>query len=155
MAGSPTSVLIIDDDLYDDISTDLARGATEELRRQGIGFERVSVPGALEIPVALSCAIESGLFAEGGRHKGCIALGCVIKGETQHNEIVGNESARALLDLGVAHALPVGNGILTVNNRDQAWARASVDGGNKGAHAAKACARLIELKSELARKTKR
>lgn len=155
MTTSPSSALIIEASFYDDISNELARGATEELRKRGIGFERISVPGALEVPQALASAIKSGLFSETGRYKGCVALGCVIRGETQHNEIVGHESARALLDLGIAHSIPVGNGILTVNNREQAWARASVEGKNKGADAAIACATLMDLANEFSRKTGR
>lgn len=155
MASLPASVLIIEGSFYEDISNELACGATAELRKRGIGFERVAVPGALEVPQALASAIKAGLFADDGRYRGCVALGCVIRGETQHNEIVGNESARALLDLAIEHSIPLGNGILTVNDRDQAWARARVDGKNKGGDAAIACATLMELSSEFARKVNR
>ncbi len=147
------SVLIIEARFYEDIANELARGATEELRKRGIGFERVSVPGALEIPIALSAAIAAKTVAPSGRHHGCVALGCVIRGETSHYDIVANQSAHALLDIGVANAIPVGNAILTVDNRDQAWARASVDGKNKGALAAGACADLMALAAKFARKT--
>jgi len=147
------SVLIIEARFYEDIANELARGATEELRERGIGFERVAVSGALEIPIALSAAISAKAVAPSGRHHGCVALGCVIRGETSHYDIVANQSARALLDIGVAHAIPVGNGILTVDNRDQAWARASVDGKNKGAVAAAACADLMALAAKFERKT--
>jgi 6,7-dimethyl-8-ribityllumazine synthase len=147
------SVLIIEARFYEDIANELARGATEELRERGIGFERVAVSGALEIPIALSAAIAAKTVAPSGRHHGCVALGCVIRGETSHYDIVANQSARALLDIGVAHAIPVGNGILTVDNRDQAWARASVDGKNKGAVAAAACADLMALAAKFERKT--
>jgi 6,7-dimethyl-8-ribityllumazine synthase len=147
------SVLIIEARFYEDIANELARGATEELRNRGIGFERVTVSGALEIPVALSLAIEAKIIAPMGRHHGCVALGCVIRGETSHYDIVANESAHALLDIGVRHATPLGNGILTVDNRDQAWARASVDGKNKGAVAAAACADLLALAADFERKS--
>ncbi len=149
------SVLIIEARFYEDIANELARGATEELRQRGIGFERVAVSGALEIPVALSAAIAAKVIAPSGRHHGCVALGCVLRGETSHYDIVANESARALLNIGVDHATPIGNGILTVDNRDQAWARASVDGKNKGAAAAGACADLMILAAEFERKTGR
>lgn len=149
------SVLIIEARFYDDIANELVRGATEALRQRGIGFERVEVPGALEIPIALSSAIASKLVSPSGRHHGCVALGCVIRGETSHYDIVANESARALLNLGINHATPIGNGILTVDNRDQAWARANVDGKNKGAVAAMACADLIDLAHEFERKSGR
>lgn len=155
MVASASSVLIIESDYYEDITGELVRGASEELRRRGLTFERIAVPGALEIPVALSITINNGLFAKNGRYGGCVALGCVIRGETQHNEIVGSESARALLDLAVRHALPLGNGILTVNNRDQAWMRASVDERNKGRDAANACATLMEIAARLNKKANR
>lgn len=153
MTVSQTSVLIIEANFYEDISNELVRGSTEELRKHNINFERVAVPGALEIPQALASAISAGLFNKKARYQGCIALGCVIRGETQHNEIVGNESARALLDISITKGIALGNGILTVNDREQAWARASVDGKNKGADAANACVRLMELSGDFERKS--
>jgi 6,7-dimethyl-8-ribityllumazine synthase len=155
MVNPAPSVLIIEARYYEDISDELARGATEELRRRDVGFERVSVPGALEIPVALSAAIKSGIVSAAGRHQGCIALGCVIRGETSHYDIVANESTRAILEIAVANAMPLGNGILTVDSREQAWARASVDGNNKGGDAARACAELLDFVSEFSRKKQR
>ena len=155
MAKLVPSVLIIEARFYEDISNELARGATEELRRRGIGFVRVAVPGSLEIPVAMSVAVSTGLLGPNARHQGCVALGCVIRGETSHYDIVAENSARALLDLGVRHSIPIGNAIVTVDNREQAWARASVDGKNKGGHAARACAELIELAHEFERKAAR
>ena len=155
MAKLAQSVLIIEARFYEDITNELVRGATEELRRQGIAFERVAVPGALEIPIALSIAMTSKMLGPKGRHDGCVALGCVIRGETSHYDIVATESARALIDLGVSQAIPVGNGILTVDNREQAWTRASVESGNKGASAAAACTRLMELRGVFQRKSSR
>ena len=155
MAKLAQSVLIIEARFYDDIANELARGATEELRRRGIGFERVAVPGALEIPVALSIAVTSKMVGPEGRHDGCVALGCVIRGETSHYDIVANDSARAIMAIGVEHGIAIGNGILTVDNREQAWARASIDGGNKGAAAAGACAALLELAGDFERKSGR
>lgn len=149
------SVLIIEARYYEDISNELARGATEELRRLGVAFERASVHGALEIPVAVSAALSAGFLGPKARHQGCVALGCVIRGETSHYDIVAQGSAHALLNLGVTHSLPVGNGILTVDNRDQAWVRASVDGKNKGRDAARACTGLMELAGEFKRKAGR
>ncbi len=147
------SVLIIEGRFYEDITDELAKGAIAVLEENGVAYERVSVPGALEIPMALSLAVVAGAVGEGWRHRGCIALGCVIRGETSHYDIVAQESARALMEICVAHGIPVGNGILTVDNRDQAWARARVDGKNKGGDAARACLRLIELKGHFERKT--
>ena len=152
MSKHTPSVLIIEAPYYEDISNELARGATEELRKRGIGFERVTVPGALEIPLALSAAVASKLIGPGCRHQGCVALGCVIRGETSHYDIVANESARALIDIGVTHAIAVGNAILTVDNREQAWVRANVDSKNKGRDAAKAVATLMDLSSKFERK---
>jgi len=152
MSKHTPSVLIIEAPYYEDISNELARGATEELRKRGIGFERVTVPGALEIPLALSAAVSSKLIGPSCRHQGCVALGCVIRGETSHYDIVANESARALIGIGVTHAIAVGNGILTVDNREQAWVRASVDSKNKGRDAAAACASLMDLSSKFERK---
>lgn len=146
MAAPPQSVLIIEARFYDDISDELARGAVMELESRGLAHERITVPGALEIPVAMAMAISSGVLGPRAAYGGCVALGCVIRGETAHYDIVAGESARAILDLAVAHSVPLGNGILTVDNRDQAWARARVDGKaarGKGGAAAAACAALM------------
>ena len=153
MTSYSSNVLVIVASYYEDITSELVRGASHELRNRGLTFERVDVPGALEVPIALGLAIEKKLFGPSGLFGGCVALGCVIRGETQHNEIVGNESARAFLDLGVRHGVPLGNGILTVNNREQAWVRASVDDRNKGRDAADACATLMELATNFERKS--
>ena len=100
------------------------------------------MPGALEIPPAILLA------AQGDRgYDGYVALGCVIRGETYHFEIVAGESARGLMDLGLQHGLCVGNGILTVDDEKQAEARARRDGGDKGGHAARACLSLIEVRN--------
>lgn len=139
------AVLIIEARYYDDISDELARGAIGELDARGVAYGRVGVPGALEIPIALSIALREGHFGADAAYRGCVALGCVIRGETSHYDIVAQESARSLMQLGAAHGLPVGNGILTVDNRDQAWARARVDGRNKGRDAVAACLALMQL----------
>ena len=162
-------VLIIEARFYEDIADELLKGATAELKAQGVEYETVSVPGALEIPVALGIALDAGAinmgvfeeededgedgFTSGPVYvdgqllpEGVIALGCVIRGETSHYDIVANLSAKGLMDLAIEFDIPVGNGILTVDNRDQAWARARVDGKNKGRDAARACLRLMELK---------
>ncbi len=152
MSKHTPSVLIIEAPFYEDIVNELVRGASEELRKRGIGFERVSVPGALEIPLALSAAVSSKLIGPSCRHQGCVALGCVIRGETSHYDIVAQESARALIGIGVKHSIAVGNGILTVDNREQAWVRASVDDKNKGRDAARACASLIDISINFKRK---
>jgi 6,7-dimethyl-8-ribityllumazine synthase len=142
------SVLIIEGRFYDDISDELARGAIAALEAAGASHQRIAVPGALEIPQVLGFAIRAGLMPFGAtrwRYHGAIALGCVIRGETSHYEIVANESARALLSLATQSGVPVANGILTVEDRSQAWERAATANGNKGAAAAQACLRLINV----------
>ena len=137
-------LLIIEARFYDDIADELLRGAVGALERAGATYERVTVPGALEIPAALAMALEA---VEQGRadYDGYVALGCVIRGETTHYETVADESARGLMDLAIDEALAVGNGILTVENEEQAWARARVDDKNKGGAAAEAALRMIAL----------
>ena len=136
-------VLIVDANFYKDLASELVRGAVAELEKMGISYERLSVPGALEIPSAISLVSqgnEAKLFA------GYIALGCVIRGETSHYDIVCGESARGLSKLALDKNLAIGNGILTVDNWEQAWARASVLKKNKGRDAAIACLSLFEIK---------
>ena len=151
----PRSVLIIEARFYEDISDELARGAIKTLEASNMSFELLSVPGALEIPLALSLALANGFVGKAGRHRGCIALGCVIRGETTHYEIVARESAAGLHHLAVEHAVPIGNGILTCDSREQAWARASVEGRNKGAHAAEACLSLMDLERHFSSASRR
>ena len=136
-------VLIVDANFYQDLATELVRGAVAELEKIGVSYERLSVPGALEIPSAISLVSlgnDAKLFA------GYIALGCVIRGETSHYDIVCGESARGLSKLALDKNLAIGNGILTVDNWEQAWARASVLKKNKGRDAAIACLSLFEIK---------
>ena len=136
-------VLIVDANFYQDLAAELVRGAVAELEKIGVSYERLSVPGALEIPSAISLVSQGNdakLFA------GYIALGCVIRGETSHYDIVCGESARGLSKLALDRNLAIGNGILTVDNWEQAWARASVSKKNKGRDAAIACLSLFEIK---------
>jgi len=149
------SVLIIEARFYEDIADELARGAIEELTAQKTDYERLSVPGALEIPLALSLALANGFVGRAGRHRGCIALGCVIRGETAHYDIVARESAAGLYHLAVEHAGPIGNGIITCESREQAWARASVEGRNKGRDAARAYLALMQLEQHFSSASRR
>jgi 6,7-dimethyl-8-ribityllumazine synthase len=139
-------LLIIEARFYDDLADELLRGAVGALERAGATYERVTVPGALEIPAALAMALEA---VEQGRadYDGYVALGTVIRGETTHYETVAGESARGLMEIAVDEALAVGNGILTVENEQQAWARARVDDQNKGGAAASAALRMIALRA--------
>ena len=145
MATTP-HVMIVEARFYEDIADELVRGAMGALEAAGATWQRFAVPGALEIPAAIGFAHtgESGF-------DGYVALGCVIRGETTHYDYVCTESARGLQDLAVRHALAIGYGILTVENDDQAWARARVEVGNKGGDAARACLAMIELKRNLRR----
>jgi len=140
-------ILIIEARFYEDLADELARGAIEALEARGATWMRAPVPGVLEIPAAVRYAIDA--MTHGGFTKkidGFVALGCVIRGETTHYEIVSNESARALMNLAVDRSLALGNGIQTVENEAQAWARARVSEKNKGGAAANACLDMIELK---------
>ena len=108
----------------------------------------ITVPGALEVPAVVALAEDA------GGHDGYVALGVVIRGETHHFDIVANESARGLMDLAIAERLAVGNGILTVEDEDQAWARARVGEGDKGGGAAKACLDMIAIKRRFAEQSR-
>jgi 6,7-dimethyl-8-ribityllumazine synthase len=114
-----------------------------------VNIDRVSVPGALEVAPAIAIAIDAA-ERSGSRYEGAVALGCVIRGETLHFEIVSQESARALLDLAVTRRFPIGNGILTVDTDLQAWSRARPDEGDKGGDAAHAALSLVRLARRLA-----
>ncbi|HTW35708.1 MAG TPA: 6,7-dimethyl-8-ribityllumazine synthase [Rhizomicrobium sp.] len=142
------NILIIEARFYEHISDKLLDGAAAALEKAGANFDRIAVPGALEIPVAVLFAAKASEGA-GKTYDGFIALGCVIRGETYHFEIVSNESARGLIDLALEHGLCIGNGILTVENEEQALDRARRDGLDKGGDAARACLALIELKARL------
>jgi 6,7-dimethyl-8-ribityllumazine synthase len=140
-------LLIIDARFYEDLADELVAGATRALDEAGATYDRVSVPGVLEIPAALSMALIAAEEADGATYDGFVLLGCVIRGETTHYDIVANESARAVMDLVVDEGLALGNGILTVENGDQAWARAKVEGKDKGGFAARAALQMIAVKA--------
>jgi len=147
MADEP-HLLIIDARFYEDIGDALLAGATRVLDAAGAQYDRISVPGVLEIPAALSMALIAG--EEGGTiYDGFVLLGCVIRGETSHYDIVALESARAVMTLVVDSGLALGNGVLTVENGAQAWARAAIDGKDKGGAAAKAALEMVALRARL------
>lgn len=146
--GDTPHIMIVEAPYYADIGEELVRGAIEALKESGTTHERFTVAGAFEIPGAISAARKSQIHAGRKVYDGYIALGCVIRGETTHYDYICQESARALMNLSVEHNLAIGNGILTVENRTQAWARASVDGKNKGGEAARACLGMILLKRQ-------
>ncbi len=138
MAGT-ARVLLVVARYYEDIAGELAAGAAGALEAAGVKWDSVDVPGALEIPGAIASAHRFGAY------DGYVALGCVIRGETGHYDIVAGESARGLTSLAIDHGAALGNGILTTENRDQAMTRAAVAEGNKGAVAAEACLAMIAL----------
>lgn len=146
--SDPWRVLIVEARFYDGLADALLEGARDALRTYGAVFDVVSVPGALEIPTAIALAEEAGRFPTAPRYDGYVALGCVIRGETYHFEIVADQSAAGLMHLGLK-GLAIGNGILTTEDEDQAWTRARVSEGDKGGGAARACLDLIALRKRL------
>ena len=140
-------ILIVESGYYEDIADMLLEGARRALDAAGAAYDVVMVPGALEIPQAIALALDSAFGAE--TFHGVVALGCVIRGETSHYDIVAGESARALMEIAVGRAIPVGNGILTVDTAAQAKVRAAPDEGDKGGTAAKAALALVRLKRAL------
>jgi 6,7-dimethyl-8-ribityllumazine synthase len=145
-------ILIVESGYYEDIADTLLAGAKRALDAAGAAYDVVTVPGALEIPQAIVIALDT----RGAKtYHGVVALGCVIRGETSHYDIVAGESARALMEIGVGREIPVGNGILTVDTAAQAQVRAALDQGDKGGTAAKAALSLVRLKRGLATPRKR
>lgn len=137
-------LLIVEARFYGDLADAQLEGAKAALDEAGATCDVVTVPGALEIPAAIA-------FAENGSrdYDGYVALGCVIRGETYHFEIVANESCRAITDMTIGWDLAIGNGILTVENADQAWARARRSEGDKGGFAARAALTMIALREAM------
>ena len=135
-----TKVLIIEARYYSEINDMLLGGARAELEKSGAKYDVLTVPGALEIPAALKFVHESKPY------DAYVVLGCVIRGETSHYDIVCNESARGVYNLVMEHGLALGNGILTVEDDDQALARADKARKNKGGEAAKAALHMLDLR---------
>jgi 6,7-dimethyl-8-ribityllumazine synthase len=145
-------VLIIESRYYDGVGEELLKGALEALADAGATHERIEVPGALEIPQAFAAYAAAGRF-EGdgaGRFDGAIVLGCVIRGETSHYDIVCNNANHWLMETAVARGIPVGNAILTVDTEAQAMARARGGRDGKGGDAVRACLSLVALRRTLA-----
>ena len=135
--------LIVEARFYDHLNDQLIAGARAALEGAGHEVEVLTVPGALEIPGAIALASESDLY------DGFVAIGVVIRGETYHFEIVASESARGIMALTM-DGIAIGNGILTTENRDQAWVRADKAQKNKGRDAAEAALSLVRLKQQYA-----
>jgi 6,7-dimethyl-8-ribityllumazine synthase len=146
---APPNILIVEARFYTDIADELVRGAIGALEAAGATYERLEVPGAFEIPAAIEFALKGTAGRPGATHfDGFLALGCVIRGETTHYDYVCAESARGLQSIALKHGAAIGYGILTVENDEQAWARAKVSEKNKGADVANACLRMIEIKRQ-------
>lgn len=135
-------MLIVEARFYNDIADALLSGARAVLDEAGAEYDSITVPGALEIPAAIAMALDA------SDYDGVVALGCVILGETYHFEVVSNESAHGLMELSL-RGIALGNGILTVDNEEQAKARAGGSIGNKGAEAARAALVMAKLKRDL------
>lgn len=138
-------VLVVEARFYDAIADELLAGAREHLEAAGATLDVVTVPGALELPATIAILVDAAA-AKGAPYDAAIALGCVIRGETTHYEIVSEQSARGLMDVSVALRLPLGNGVITVENEAQANARARRAEMNKGAGAADAALTMLRLK---------
>lgn len=145
-------ILVIDAPYYEDVSKLLLEGALAVLETHGCTYERVIVPGALEIPQVLVQAAAAGRFDqdEDGSFDGALVLGCVIRGETSHYDIVCNNANHWLMQIATDLALPVGNALLTVDTHAQAIGRAEGGAAGKGGDAARACLRLIEVGQDFA-----
>jgi 6,7-dimethyl-8-ribityllumazine synthase len=150
-AGKGARILIVEARFYDAIADALLAGAMKALKEAKAEVDIVSVPGALEIPTAIAIAADA---AQRQRkpYDGAVGLGCVIRGETIHFEIVSNLSAKGLMELSVERRLPIGNGIITVENEAQALARARVEEQDKGGDAARAALALIALKQKVGKR---
>jgi 6,7-dimethyl-8-ribityllumazine synthase len=136
-------VLIVEARFYPDIADQLVAGATRALKQAGATWERITVPGAFELPAVVAMAFDS------SRYDGFVALGCVIRGETSHYDFVCAEAARGLNDLAIRHRIPMGFGLLTCENGDQARVRADPGRKDKGGEAARACLAMMAIARDL------
>ncbi len=152
---NPLRLLIVESRFYDDIADELLAGAKDALDAHGIAYDVVTVPGAFEIPAAIAMAEDSAHRPMGRAYDGYVALGCVIRGDTTHYDYVCTESARGLMELSYTQRLAIGYGILTVEDEDQAWARARRSEGDKGGTVAKVCLSMIALRKALVEGTVR
>lgn len=136
-------ILIVSARFYEDLADTMEQGARAVLEAAGCEIDLMRVPGAFEVPAAISMGCEA------EKYDAFVALGCVIRGETSHYDYVCAESARGINDIAMALVVPIGYGILTVENEAQAWERAALDKGNKGAAAASAALMMLENKRSL------
>ena len=143
-------VLIVEARFYSDLADEMAKGAIAALDKAGILHDRVAVPGTFEVPAAIRFALRAmETHSATSNYSGFIALGTVIRGETDHYDHICREVSRALMDIAVKQSVALGFGILTCETKKQAEARADISRGDKGADAAQACLRMMDLKKEL------
>ena len=143
-------VLIVEARFYSDLADEIAKGAIAALDKAGILHDRVAVPGTFEVPAAIRFALRAMETHSATSNYSCfIALGTVIRGETDHYDHICREVSRALMDIAVKQSVALGFGILTCETKEQAEARADISRGDKGADAAQACLRMMDLKKEL------
>ena len=128
-------VLIVISDYYEEIGKNLLKGSITELKLNNINYDILFAPGCFEIPFLISKNIK--------KYKGFIALGCVIRGETYHFELIANECARKIIDISNKQLKPIGFGILTCENIKQAKIRSDIKKKNKGKEATNACIKLL------------
>jgi len=138
-------ILVVEARFYDDIADALLDGAARVLDAAGAEWDRITVPGSLEIPAAIAIAVDAAERRQ-RPYDGAVALGCVIRGDTIHFEIVSMQSAQGLMELSVARRLPLGNGIITVDTQAQALARARKEELDKGGDAARAALAMVRIK---------
>lgn len=148
MVEDKIRLLIVEARRYSGLSDALLQGAAQAIDAQGAEYDVITVSESMQIPTAIALAEEAGRFPTAPRYDGYVALGCVIRGETYHFEIVSDQSAAGLRNLGLKGVV-IGNGILTTEDEDQAWARARISEGDKGGGAARACLDLIALRKRL------
>ena len=145
----PTRVLIVEARFYSDIADSLVDGSAQVLDAAGVAYDRLEVPGVFEIPAAIhKIAHSMSAHADRPQYFGYIALGCVIRGETDHYEHICREASRAIMGLSLSNNISLGFGIITCENIEQAWARASPAKKNVGGSAAKACLRMIAIQQQ-------
>ena len=141
-------IMLVVSKYYKEIAEQLLAGSIEELKKNGSTWEILEVPGAFEIPAAISMSINSNKELKSSNPiDGYVALGCVIRGETSHYDYVCGETARGLQAIAIEHSVPLGFGLLTVENKKQAEERAFVNRKNKGGEATSVCLKMLELKN--------
>jgi 6,7-dimethyl-8-ribityllumazine synthase len=143
--GFTPLVLMLVAPYYGDVADALVKGAEAEFEKAGVNVKRIDVPGALELPQALQIVLDGDT---GFAVDAAVAIGCVIRGETSHYDIVCNETNRGLMTIALDARVPLGNAVLTVDTHAQAMARATVGATGKGGDAARAALALLEIKCE-------